>query len=85
VADTLSEERTIWRLSQLCERWIYSACLLCALDLEEQRRSEFRYQYSIYQVEYSRNLQFQTGGEMEPVFQSRIDRKRAPLDLAGVY
>jgi hypothetical protein len=84
VADTLSEERTIGRLSQLCERWIYSACLLFALDLEEQRRSQFRYQYSIYQVEYSRNLQFQRGGEMEQVFQSLIDRTRAPLDLTQV-
>lgn len=84
VADTLSEERTIGRLSQLCERWIYSTCLLFALDLEEQRRSGFRYQYSIYQVEYSRNLQFQTGAEMEQVFQSLIDRTRAPLHLAQV-
>lgn len=84
VADTLSEERTIGRLSQLCERWIYSTCLLFALDLEEQRRSRFRYQYSIYQVEYSRNLQFQTGREMEQVFQSLIDRTRVPLDLAQV-
>ena len=84
VADTLSEEETIGRLSQLCERWIYSTCLLFALDLEEQKRSEFRYQYSIYQAEYSRNLQFQTGGKMEQVFQSLIDRTRAPLDLAQV-
>ena len=84
VADTLSEEETIGRLSQLCERWIYSTCLLFALYLEEQKRSEFRYQYSIYQAEYSRNLQFQTGGKMEQVFQSLIDRTRAPLDLAQV-
>lgn len=46
VAETLSEQRTIGRLSQVCERWIYSACLLFALDLEEQQRSEFRYQYT---------------------------------------
>ena len=84
VAETLSGQRTIGRLSQVCERWIYSACLLFALDLEEQQRSQFRYQYSIYQIEYSRNLQFQTGGEMEQVFQSLIDRTRAPLDLARV-
>ena len=84
VADTLSEEETIGRLSQLCERWIYSTCLLFALDLEEQKRSEFRYQYSIYQAEYSRNLQFQTGGKMKQVFQSLIDRTRAPLGLAQV-
>jgi hypothetical protein len=43
VADTLSEVRTIERLSQVCERWIYSACLCFALDLEEQERSGFRY------------------------------------------
>jgi hypothetical protein len=33
IADTLSEERTIGRLSQACERWIYTACLCFALDL----------------------------------------------------
>jgi hypothetical protein len=46
IAETLSEPRTIGRLSQLCDRWIYSACLCFALDLEEQRLSGFRYQYS---------------------------------------
>jgi hypothetical protein len=84
VADTLSEQETIGRLSQLRERWIYSTCLLFALHLEEQRRSEFRHQYSIYQAEYSRNLQFQTGGKMEQVFQSLIDRTRAAWDLTQV-
>ena len=48
IAATLSEQRTIGRLSQLCDRWIYSACLCFALDLEEQRLSGFRYQYSNY-------------------------------------
>jgi len=55
VADTLSEERTIGRLTQVCERWIYTTCLHFALDAEEQQRSGFRYAYSVYQVEYSRN------------------------------
>jgi hypothetical protein len=27
IADTLSEARTIGRLSQVCERWIYTTCL----------------------------------------------------------
>ncbi len=79
VADTLSQQRTIGRLSQLCERWIYSSCLLFALNLEEQKRSEFQYQYSICQMEYSRHRQFWAGGQMEQVFQSLIDRTRAPL------
>jgi len=68
IAETLSEPRTIGRLSQLCDRWIYSACLCFALDLEEQRLSGFRYQYSNYQIEYSRNLIFEVGGYMEQVF-----------------
>ena len=81
VADTLSEVRTIGRLSQVCERWIYSACLCFALDLEEQERSGFRYQYSIYQVECSRNLIFKLGSQMEQIFQGLIDRTRARLTV----
>ena len=84
IAETLSEPRTIGRLSQLCDRWIYSACLCFALDLEEQRLSGFRYQYSNYQIEYSRNLIFEVGGHMEQVFQALIDRSRARLDLKTV-
>lgn len=81
VADTLSELRTIGRLSQVCERWIYSACLCFALDLEEQERSGFHYHYSIYQVECSRNLIFQRGSQMEQIFQGLIDRTRARLTV----
>jgi hypothetical protein len=53
VADTLSETRTIGRLSRVCEAWIYSACLCFALDIAEQKKSGFCYQYSVYQVECS--------------------------------
>ena len=84
IADTLSEQRAIGRLSQVCERWIYSTCLCFALDFEEQRRSGFRYHYSTYQIEYSRNLVFAVGGHMEQVFQALIDRSRAPLDLRKI-
>jgi hypothetical protein len=84
IAETLSEQRTIGRLSQLCDRWIYSACLCFALDVEEQRLSSFRYQYSNYQIEYSRNLVFEVGGHMEQVFQALIDRSRVLLDLKTV-
>ena len=72
---------TIGRLSQLCERWIYTSCLCFALDLEEQQRSGFHYTYSVYQVEYSRNLIFHLGGQMEQVFQGLIDRTRARLNV----
>jgi hypothetical protein len=81
IADTLSQPETIGRLTQVCERWIYSACLCFGLSLEEQERSGFRYHYSVYQVEYSRNLLFQVGGQMEQVFQGLIDRTRARLSV----
>src|SRR5437016_4594173 len=84
IADTLSEQRTAGRLSQACERWIYTTCLCFALDLEEQQQSRFHYQYSNYQVEYSRNLIFEIGGHMDQVFQALIDRSRVLLDLKTV-
>ena len=84
IADTLSEQRTIGRLSQVCERWIYTTCLCFALDLEEQKQSGFRYQYSNYQMEYSRNLIFEIGGHMDQVFQALIDRSRVLLDLKTI-
>jgi hypothetical protein len=81
IADTLSEKETAGRLRQLCERWIYSTCLCFALDLAEQERSRFQYQYSVFQMEYSRNLWFRSGRQMDEIFQALIDRTRAPLDL----
>jgi hypothetical protein len=84
IADTLSDPRTIGRLREVCERWIYSACLCFALDLDEQDRSGFHYQYSNYQLEYSRNLVFTVGSRMDQVFQALIDRSRARMDLRTV-
>jgi hypothetical protein len=81
IADTLADQRTIERLNQVCERWIYSTCLCFALDLDEQERTDFRYAYSIYQLEYSRNLLFARGAQMEQVFQRMVDRTRARLDV----
>ena len=84
IADTLSGQQAIGRLNQACERWIYTTCLCFALELEEQKHSGFRYQYSNYQVEYSRNLIFEIGGHMDQVFQALIDRSRVPLDLETI-
>jgi len=81
VADTLSQKRTVGRLRQLCERWIYTTCLCFALDRKEQKSSTFHYQYSVYQMEYSRNLLFQSGRQMDQVFQALLDRTRGPLHL----
>lgn len=84
VADTMRAAGSVGRLTQVCERWIYSACLCFALSVEEQRRSGFHYSYSAYQAEYSRNLLFTRGREMEEVFHGTIDRTRAPLDIESV-
>jgi hypothetical protein len=81
VADTLSQPAAIGRLGQVCDRWIYSACLCFGLDLAGQARSGFRYAYSIYQAEYSRNLLFGSGGQMEDLFDRILDRTRSRLDI----
>jgi hypothetical protein len=69
------------RLEQLCARWVYSACLCFALPLAEQERTAFHYQYSIWQLELSRNYLFKQACVLEEVFQKLIDRTRAPLDI----
>src|SRR5216683_1779616 len=81
VADTLSQPAAIGRLGQVCDRWIYSACLCFGLDIADQARSGFRYSYSIYQAEYSRNLLFRSGGQMEDLFDRILDRTRSRLDI----
>jgi hypothetical protein len=81
VADTLSQDATVGRLSQVCDRWIYTACLCFGLDSHEQARSGFRYNYSVYQVEYSRNLIFRVGAQMDRVFNTVLDRTRSRLDV----
>lgn len=84
IADTLRYADAVGQLEQVCERWIYSACLCFALTLEEQVQTKFRYQYSIYQAEYSRNLLFQHGNQMEQVFQGMVDRTRSWLDVERI-
>jgi hypothetical protein len=68
-------------LAAVVDRWVYSACLIFALDREAQERSRFRYQYSCYQVEYSRNLLFASGRDMDAVYQGLIERTRGLLDV----
>jgi len=62
IADSMiSSNRDAGRLVDVCERWMYSCCLCFALDLDEQQRTDFRYRYSMYQLEFSRNLLFNRG------------------------
>lgn len=81
VADTLGSQDPVGHLSRLCDRWAYSSCLCFALDLAEQQQTGFVYDYALYQVEYSRNLLFKQGRQLDQVFQGVIDRSRGPLDL----
>ena len=80
VADALSREAAEGRLGQACDRWIYTACLCFGLDTAEQEHSGFRYGYSVYQAEYSRNLLFRSGAQMEALFGRAADRSRSRLD-----
>ena len=80
-AARLNRAQAIGRLREVCERWIYSTCLAFALTREEQQRSGFVYQYSVFQLEFSRNLLFRRGATMNEVYQKLIDRTRQPLDL----
>jgi hypothetical protein len=81
VAEALSRPAAIGRLRQVCDRWIYSAVLCFALDLAEQEAAGGRYDYSVYQVEYSRNLLFADGAVMDQVFDRVVDRTRSRLDV----
>ena len=80
----MSQPAAIGRLGQVCDRWIYSACLCFGLDLDEQERSGFRYAYSVYQVEYSRNLIFRDGRQLDRLFNTVADRARSRLDVPAV-
>jgi hypothetical protein len=84
VADAWPRHAAIGRLGQVCDRWIYSACLCFGLDLAEQERSGFRYAYPVYQAEYSRNLLFKSGAQMEALFDRILDRTRSRLDIPAI-
>jgi hypothetical protein len=81
IADTLCQNDAIGQLAKVCDRWAYSTCLCFAMDTEEQERSGFIYQYSCYQIEYSRNLLFHRGTTLDTVYQGLIDRTRVLLDV----
>ena len=78
VAETIKRKG---RLENVCNRWIYR-CLWFGLDADQQKRTGFHYQYSVYQVEYSRNLLFQRGTKLDEVYQNIIDLTRGKLDIA---
>jgi hypothetical protein len=84
IADTVSQPGAAGLLRDVCERWIYSACVCFGLDVDEQTRTGFGYAYSVYQVEYSRNLLFADGARMQRLFDTVVDRTRSRLDVPMV-
>jgi hypothetical protein len=84
IAEAVPRQAAMGRLGQVIDRWIYSACLCFGLDLAEQGMSWFRYTYTVYQAEYSRNLLFRSAGQMEDLFDRVIDRTRSRLDIPAV-
>ena len=57
---------------------------MLGLDTAEQDISGFRCGYTIYQAEYSRNLLFRSGGQMEDLFDRILDRTRSRLDIPAL-
>jgi len=81
IAETLTNDSAIGRMAAVCRRWIYATCVNCALDAAERKRSGFRYEYSVYQLEYNRDLIFKQGYEMSQVLESLVDRNRVRMDV----
>jgi hypothetical protein len=84
IAETVSQPGAAGLLRQVCDSWIYSACVCFGLDFDEQRDSGFGYSYSVYQVEYSHNLLFANGARMQRTFDAIVDRTRSRLDVPTI-
>ncbi len=77
IADNLKKEG---QLDKVCQRWVYQ-CLWFGLDYEEQAKCRFKYKFSVYQAEYSRNLLFKNGQSLDSVYQNIITLTRGRLDI----
>lgn len=51
------------------------------MDYDEQKQVEFKYSYSVFQIEYSRNLLFHRGRQLDDVYQNIIDMTRSNFDI----
>jgi hypothetical protein len=83
LAETSCALHTKGQLRQVCDRWV-NTCLHFALPEAERIRSGFVYDYSLFQVEFSRNLLFRRPAQMDQVFNSLIDLSRSLLDLKSI-
>ena len=80
-AAALDSPQGLAGLGRVCDRWVYSCCLCFGLRADQQQRSGFHYRYSCYQLEYSRNLHFKSGRQLDAIYQGLIDRTRRLLDV----
>ena len=81
VADTLSQPRAVGRLGQVCDRWIYTACLCFGLDLAEQERPGSATATRSTRSSTAATCCSRSGAQMEPVFDTVVDRTRSRLDV----
>ncbi len=77
IADTLKHKG---QFEQVCQRWVYS-CLWFVMDKQQQQDTGIQYKFSVYQIEYSRNLLFRRGRQMDDVYQKIIDLTRGRLNI----
>jgi len=68
-------------IQKVADRWIYSCCLCFGLSTELQAATGFRYDYSVLQMEYSRNYLFTRGSALDQIYQSLLDRTRRRFAL----
>lgn len=77
IADTL---KINGQFERICRRWIYS-CLWFVMDKKQQESTGIQFKFSIYQIEYSRNLLFKRGRQVDDVYQKIIDLTRGRLNI----
>ena len=71
-------------IQNVADRWIYTCCLCFGLSKAEQELTRFKYNYSVFQMEYSRNYVFKSGAVLDQVYQSLLDRSRRALGLEQI-
>lgn len=68
----------------LCESWVLGTALSFALNRHDREKSDFQYDWRVYQIEYSRNYIFRSGRTMDEIYQGLIDRNRSRLDVKNL-
>lgn len=67
-------------IKQLADRWL-STCLSFALSTQEQEQTGFKYEHSIFQIEYSRDYIFRRGSTLDEIYGSMTEHLRTRVGL----